>query len=329
MRPAAPRQEGRCRAALFVAIGAIVARLAHQHRKLTRASPRVTHMRQHSVGEQLDRIESVVAIDCKRTKQRLVDLLVQIAAHHRRHKHFRLLNGTFGSIEARRPKWIFAHEHFIGKRGKRPLIGTRVARFKTHLLERHIPNGSTRRSAIPRRMRQLRQTEIGHFDLALPVNQDVIGLDIEVKHLVFMRRFERAGHGLEHTRRHIERQRAFLAHELGERDAIHVFHDQIRLGARCVEVVHAHDVRIGQHGSRACLIEPGNLARRARISGRHVAVKAQAFNSHASLDTRIPRRKHRRETARARFLERPISVQDEILHATWPFCFNGWLLYLF
>ena len=58
------------RAALFVAIGAIVARLAHQHRKLTRASPRVTHMRQHSVGEQLDRIESVVAIDCKRTKQR-------------------------------------------------------------------------------------------------------------------------------------------------------------------------------------------------------------------------------------------------------------------
>ena len=69
--------------------------------KSSGASPRVTHMRQHSVGEQLDRIESVVAIDCKRTKQRLVDLLVQIAAHHRRHKHFRLLNGTFGSIEAR------------------------------------------------------------------------------------------------------------------------------------------------------------------------------------------------------------------------------------
>ena len=46
-----------------------------------------------------------------------------------------------------------------------------------------------------------------------------------------MRRFERNGHGLDHTRRHIERQRAFLAHELGERDAIHVFHDQIRLGA--------------------------------------------------------------------------------------------------
>ena len=286
-------------------------------------------MRQHGIGEQLNRIESVVAIDCERAKQSLVNLLVQIVAHHRRHEHFRLFDSAFGRIEPGRPKWIFAHEHFVGKRGKRPLVGTRVTRFKAHLLKRHIPNGPTRRSTIPRCMRHLRQAEIGHFDLALSIDQNVIGLNIEVKHLVSVRRFERTSHRFEHARRHIERQRAFLAHELGERDAVHVFHDQIRLGARCVEVIHAHDVRIGQHGSCARLIEPGNLARRTRISGRRVAVKAQALNSHTSLNARIPRRKHRRETARARFLERPISVQDEILHATWPFCFNGWLLYLF
>ena len=57
---------------------------------------------------------------------------------------------------------------------------------------------------------------------------------------------ERMGYGLEHTGHHVEGKRTTLfAHELGQRHAVDILHDEVGHGAFYLEIVHANDMRIG------------------------------------------------------------------------------------
>ena len=160
-------------------------------------------------------------------------------------------------------------------------------------------------------MRKLGQAEIGHLHLTLPVYEHVVGLDVQMKHQIVVRRLQCVGHGVEHAGRRIDRKHAFLAHELRQRDAVHVFHDEIGHLAFDFEVEHAHDGGVDEHGRGACLGKPGRLVP-DRI-GVH-ARKGQALDRDASLDARVPRHLNRCISAFTCGRDGAVSVQDEILH---------------
>ena len=48
------------------------------------------------------------------------------------------------------------------------------------------------------------QAEIGHFHLALPVYEHVVGLDVQVQNLIIVSDLERMGYGFEHAGHHIQ-----------------------------------------------------------------------------------------------------------------------------
>ena len=159
-----------------------------------------------------------------------------------------------------------------------------------------------------------------------------------MQHLVGVRLGQCIGHRIEHAGGNVEGKRAReLTHEVGQRDAIDVLHDEIRRGVAVIhlEIVHAHNMVAGKQCGRARLGKTGNVARRlARIirsprrlnrirpargvrppacpNGRRIPM--QHFDGHTALDTRVPRHLHHAISATTRLSERAISVQDEIFH---------------
>ena len=109
--------------------------------------------------------------------------------------------------------------------------------------------------------------------LALAVYEHVVGLDVQVQNLIIMSNLERMGYSFEHAgRQHQGKRAALFAHELGQRYAVDILHDEVGHGAFYLEIVHADDVRIGQHGRRTRFIKTWNVTwrrRRCGLSKRH------------------------------------------------------------
>ena len=301
----------------------VIARLPHDGRKLTSAPTSTAQMRHHRISKQRDGLEPVFPIDRQCTENGFVHFFVHVAAGERGNDYLGIFNRALGRSEVAREKGIVSREHLIRQRRKGPFVGAHVGRLKTHLLEGHVSYGSSRRLAESGLVGKLGQAEIGHLHLTLPVYEHVVGLDVQVQNLIVVSDLERMGYGFEHAGHHVEGKRtALFAHELGQRHAVDIFHDKVGHGAFYLEIVHADDVRIGQHGRRTRFIKTWNVTWRRRRCGLSKRIKTKTLDGHAALDARIPRNLHGREPAAARNLERTISVQDKILHPMQPFIYN-------
>ncbi len=68
-----------------------------------------------------------------------------------------------------------------------------------------------------------------------------------MKHQIVVRRLQCVGHGVEHAGRRIDRKHAFLAHELRQRDAVHVFGNDYKTpdGTGVRDYIHVCDLGTG------------------------------------------------------------------------------------
>ena len=186
-----------------------------------------------------------IAIGVERVEHDIVDLLVDVFPTQRRQDELSILDGRLGFVKGFHQERILARQHLVGHRSKRPFVRPCVEVLAAHLLERHVPNRATTRRARSRRICQRRQAEVGHFHLTLCIDHDVVGLDVQVQDSAFMRRRQSAGHRVEHGGNHIERQPiGVFAHDLRERDAFDVFHDQVRSLTAHLEIEHCDDARV-------------------------------------------------------------------------------------
>ncbi len=114
-----------------------------------------------------------------------------------------------------------------------------------HLLQGHIAYGAAAGGAGSRCIGEGGQAEIGHLGLAVLVDDDVVGLYIQVQHPGLMRHREGPGHRIEDAGDHIEGEEILVVgQKIGQGDALDVFHDEIGRAAAHLEIVYGHDTRV-------------------------------------------------------------------------------------
>ena len=104
---------------------------------------------------------------------------------------------------------------------------------------------------------------------------------------------------------------AVVAHQLGQRDAVHVLHDQVRGRALDLEIQYTHDAGVLQHGSRARFFQAslGNGIERAVAA----ALQLHLLYGHATLDAGIPRNDNGGKAARSGLRYGAVSVEDKVV----------------
>ena len=157
---------------------------------------------------------------------------------------------------------------------------------------------------------QARQAEVGHLHLALARDEDVVGLDVQMEHLVAVGRLQRVRDRREHGRHHVGVDVVIrLAQHVAQAHAVHVLHDEVGHAVVHREIVHAHNGGVGKQGRGLRLLEPRHL-RRSGIKARGgLLVELDAFDGDTALDDRVPRQLHGGEAARARFGDKPITIE--------------------
>ncbi len=91
---------------------------------------------------------------------------------------------------------------------------------------------------------QPRDAEIGHLHAALPVHEDVLGLDVAMDDAVSMGVIHRGEDADGHAQRLIRRDAAFFPDQLLERLTVHELHDDVAHLAVDTHVQHVHDVLV-------------------------------------------------------------------------------------
>ncbi len=126
------------------------------------------------------------------------------------------------------------------------MLGRRVTRGPDHLTH-------ARDAGIVFELGHPSESEVGHPDAVLPVEQDVRGLDVPVDDPVAPRLVESI-HGLDQdSQRLIRSQSSSATQPVGQALATDVLHDQVQLITRVAERVHVHDVRVLDGRHHPCL----------------------------------------------------------------------------
>ena len=253
-------------------VGLFLVGIAHDGGQLASAALRVAQEGLHLLGEFRDVAVALLAVGVERAEDHVVDRRIELLPTQRWQHELGVLDGRLGPHEVGSEKGVLARQHLIGHRGERPFVATRVEAFLPHLLKRHVSDGAAARRTESRGASKHGQAEVGHLHLALAVDEHVVGLDVQVQNLVVVRHLERMRHRREHGGHHVEREPIVEALEqLGQRDAVHVLHDEVGRGALHLEIVHGHDVGVGQQRRRARLVEAGHARERAcrRVVAEH------------------------------------------------------------
>ena len=242
--------------------------------KLAHAALRIAQERLQFLREIGDRRIAFFPVGIEREEYHVVDGGVQLVPAQRRQHQLRVFDGDFSALEIGRQKRVLARQHLVRQRRQRPFVAAHVEVLLAHLLQGHVPDGATASRAVAGRVGQRGQAEVGDFHLALMVDQHVVGLDVEVQHLVGVRHLQRMGHRREHGSHHIQCETVGVTmQQLGERDAFDVLHDEVGGGLLHLEIVHRDDARIRQHCRGARLVQAGNV--RERMYQRPVAYQVE------------------------------------------------------
>ena len=146
--------------------------------------------------------------------------------------------------------------------------------------------------------------------MAVAVDQDVGGFDVEMEHAVFVCEGQGLDQGVGDAGRLIvgEGVALDLLEELLERHAVHVFHDQVGMGAVVGEVDDLHDIGMLQHTGRSSLGERGSGGfERGSCIGR---CQGHALDGHASLQAGVEADLDAAKAARGARLERSIALEQ-------------------
>ena len=99
-------------------------------------------------------------------------------------------------------------------------------------------------------LREARDAEVHHLDAAVLQQHDVLRLDVAVDDAALVRVLQR----LQDLHRKVQRlaplDLALLLDVLLERDAVHIFHDDVLDAVAEADVVHLDDVRVREHRDR-------------------------------------------------------------------------------
>ena len=269
-------------------------RADHDVGQLRASLRRVAQKRRKLLGEIRHRFVALLAFGIQRVEDGVVRGRIKVVPAQRRQHQLAVFDSFLRLEQVRRQEGVLARQHLVRHRRQRPFVAASVKVLLTHLLKRHIADGAAAGHAEPLRVSQGRQAEIGHLDLARCVDEDVVGLDIQMQHAVLVRHLKRVRHRVEHSGDHVKRQAiVMVAQQLGERHALNVLHDQVRRGILNLEVVYRDDARVRQHGRRAGLVQAGDARERAhQRTARRVVRIRQA--------DRLARQKLARERIRAR-----------------------------
>ena len=246
-------------------------RTSHDARQLRTTLRRVAQKRRKLLREIRHRLVALLTLRVQRVEDGVVRGRVEVVPAQRRQHQLAVLDGLLRLEQVRRQEGVLTRQHLVRHRRERPFVAPRVKVLLAHLLKRHVTDGAAASHAESLGVGQGCQAEIGHLHLARCVDEDVVGLDIQMQHAVLMRHFKRVRHRVEHGGDHVERQPiVVVAQKLGKRHALNVFHDQIRRGILDFEVVHRNDAGIRQNGRRASFVQAGNARERAhqRAAGR-------------------------------------------------------------
>ena len=228
------------------------------------ARPRVAQELLHLLGKVGHVVVALLAVGVERIEHHVVGCRVELVPAQRRQHELRILDGRLRARQVGREERVLAGQHLVGDGGERPLVAARVQAHAAHLLERHVADGAAARRAEAAGIRERGQAEVRHLHLSLAVDQHVVRLDVQVEHLVLVGHLQRVRDGAEHGGRHVEREVVgVVAQQLREGDALDVLHNKVGRLALHLEVVHRDDVRVGEHGGRARLIQAGDVGERA------------------------------------------------------------------
>ena len=305
---------------LFFAFLAIVFRLADQMGKLASPPADIPQKGLQLLREIGHRIVALPLFGIERIEDHLVGFLIQLGAADRGQQDIRLLDRRLRSNQIICQEGIVPREHFVDHRSQRPFVATRIERLQAHLLERHVADGSTRRLGKARRAGKLGKAEVRHLHLALMVDQDVAGFDVQVEHLIGMGDIERMGHACKHRCNHIQGDVVLeFGKQVRQGDTIHIFHDEVGEAVFHAEVQHASDIGVLEHRGGPGL---GKSRDAVQVVGRHIIcalhhrggllVELQALDRDTTLQPGVPGQGYFCETARADPADRPIAPEDEL-----------------
>ncbi len=297
--------------------------LPYQPLELVRALARATKAGQQGFCEFLHRGIARLGVGVERREHHVIDISTKIFHAQRGNDDLGIVDGVFRFGDAIRQKRILARDHLVGKACQRPFVAALVQLLLLHLFGRHIADGTALRSAVAGFAGQARQAEIGHLHVAFLVDEHVVGLDVQVKHVMRMRCLQSAGHRFEHRADNIDiHVVGVFGEQLPQRYAIDVFHDEVRHAVLHLEVVHLHDGGIGELRRGSRLFEPRHgrgihlvaqkdtAAFGEQGSGRFI--QRHAFDGNAPFDARVPRRHNRSEPALAGLAFKHIATQQQI-----------------
>ena len=231
----------------------------------------IAQKRRKLLREIRHRLVAFLAFGIQGVEDGIVRSRIKVVPAQRRQHQLAVLDSLLRLEQVRRQERVLTRQHLVRHRCERPFVAPRVKVLLAHLLKRHVTDGAAASHAESLRVRQGRQTEISHLHLARCVDQDVVGLDIQMQHAVLVCHLKRMRHRFEHGGDHVERQPiVVVAQQLGERHAFDIFHDQVRRGILDLEVVHRDNARVRQHGRRTGLVQSGDARERAhqRAAGR-------------------------------------------------------------
>jgi hypothetical protein len=108
-----------------------------------------------------------------------------------------------------------------------------------------------------------------------------------------------------------ERATFHAREEVREREAVDVFHNEVRVCAVHLEVVHGDDVGVRQHAGRAGLCKRLAYGRRRRPAA--LAHEGDPLDGHPALQARVPAGEDGAKAARLAGLHDPVAAQQKRL----------------
>ena len=266
------------------------------------ALARVAQSLEQRVGEDRHRLLALIGVGIERLHEGALGVLRNVG-EKLRGRFGALLdksNGFLGGLCAERR---VRAERLVENRGECEEVAALVYVAGGHLLGRHVADGA----AVGRGARSAaepRHAEVGDLYVALAVDEDVGGLDIEVKRLILVGVCQRAADALGYSGELVvgERVAVDLGEKAREAHAVDVLHDDVGVGVIAFEVVKGHDVGVLEVTGGASF----------GLRGFEVGVRAQrnALDRNAPAQTWVQAELHAAKSALADCLQRPIALED-------------------
>ena len=190
---------------------------------------------------------------------------------------------------------LFGREHLVHHDAERVDVAAGVGKLSPRLLGRDIVDGADGLAVIlVDLVFQGRDAEILHLHGAVAQHHDVLGFDVPVDDAALMGVGKRAG-DLPRKVQHLPPlQRAAPVHVLPQRDPVYQFHDYVFDFIAVADIIHGHDIRVGEHGDGVGLGAEGTAEFLVR---RHLL--AHDLHRHAAVESQVLRLVHDRHAALA------------------------------